>query len=100
MPLGTIRFSFFLKTFFLLTLVAAFAIEPHLRAVASCKGAWPCAPAILCLCGRPLLIGDRTFAWSLTSPRIGMGPLPPHGEAAPVPESPIGPDFDQPPNAQ
>src|SRR5579862_1034171 len=76
-PTCTMRFSFFLKLFFLVGFAAA-------------------AFAILCLCRRLLLVCYRAPARSLAGTRVGMRSLSAHRQAAAMAQAAIGAHFDVP----
>src|ERR1700677_2518213 len=79
MPLWTMRFSFFLTTFFLAVFAGAFAI--------------------LSLC-RFLLARHSTFARSLTGTRIGVAALSAHRQATAMPQTAIRSHLDVPLDVQ
>src|SRR2546422_5838549 len=86
-PTGTMRFSFFLKTFFLPTLVAAFAIGPR-----NTRG----THLPLCLCRGALLVGNRAFSRPLAGTRVRVGPLAVDRKVSTVAQAAVGTHLDQP----
>src|SRR3989442_3939157 len=85
-PTGTMRFSFFLKTFFLPTLVAAFAIGPR-----NTRG----AHLPLCLCRGALLVSNRAFSRPLAGTRVRVGPLAVDRKVSTVAQATVGTHLDQ-----
>src|SRR5579885_2659885 len=104
-PLWTIFFSFFLKVFFLVVLPAAALVaidlgrphSSHQRHSQIQSGGWT-ADSSLRLGGRLLFVGYRSLARPFPGACVGMGALPPHRQVSPVPETPVGTDFNQPPD--
>src|SRR5271157_602804 len=91
-PTGTMRFSFFLKTFFLPAFAAAFAMNPHSR-IGSIQ-TW------LSLRHGLFLIGHRALARSLARTRIGVRALATSRKTAPMAHAAVGSDLNQPPDVQ
>src|SRR5437762_11595130 len=111
-PIGMMRFSFFLKTFFFPVFAgAALAMLPQIeikggtgsrQSPSSVLQTGLGAPfqGTLRLGGGLLLISDRAPARTLSSPCIRMRTLASHRQIAPMPQPAIGADLDQPPDVQ